>query len=215
MQGLIEDNYIHDLGYKAGDHVNGFTCNGGSTQLTIRHNTVFNQHSQTDAVSLFQDFGPQSNRLITNNLLAGGGYTLYAGANPGKESTATNIVVTNNRFSTKFYPRGGSYGPYTAYASGQGNVVVRQRLGRDRRHAVTASGLTRVWFCPVRQNRTLVQAVRGRQSVGTRADWFTPLGGQRPSSLGGRGDEVVFERCWADLVERVVASPALEEVLEP
>lgn len=121
-QGLIEDNYIHDLGYKAGDHVNGFTSNGGSTQLTIRHNTVFNQHPQTDAISLFQDFGPQSNRLITNNLLAGGGYSLYAGANAGKESTATNIAVTNNRFSTKFYARGGSYGPFTAYVSGQGNA---------------------------------------------------------------------------------------------
>lgn len=120
--GLIEDNYIHDLGFKSGDHINGFTCNGGSTQLTIRHNTVFNQYAQTDAVSLFQDFGPQQNRLITNNLMAGGGYTLYAGANPGKESTATNIVVTNNRFSTKYYPRGGSYGPYTAYTPGQGNV---------------------------------------------------------------------------------------------
>ena len=58
--GLIEDNYIHDLGFKTGDHINGTTSNAGSTQLTIRHNTVFNQYAQTDAVSLFQDFGPQA-----------------------------------------------------------------------------------------------------------------------------------------------------------
>lgn len=120
--GLIQDNFIHDLGYTSGDHVNGTTSNGGSTQLVIRHNTVFNPHSQTDAISLFQDFSAQSNRIIDNNLMAGGGYTLYAGANPGKESTATNISVTNNRFSRMYYPNGGSYGPATAYRSGGGNV---------------------------------------------------------------------------------------------
>ena len=120
--GLIQDNYIHDLGYKDGDHVNGTTSNGGSRALTLRHNTVFNQYDQTDAISLFQDFGPQANRVIDNNLLAGGGYTIYAGANPGKANTATNIKVTNNRISRMYYPNGGSYGPVTAYTSGGGNT---------------------------------------------------------------------------------------------
>ena len=120
--GLIEDNYVHDLGLKGDDHVNGFTSNGGTTPLTIRHNTVLNQHGQTDAVSLFQDFGPGATAHHRENLLAGGGYSLYAGANPGKESTATNIVVTNNRFARSFYPRGGFYGPYTAFTAGGGNV---------------------------------------------------------------------------------------------
>lgn len=120
--GLVQDNYIHDLGLKGGDHVNGTTSNAGTSQLILRHNTVFNRHNQTDAISLFQDFGPQSNRIIDNNLLAGGGYTIYAGANPGKESTATNIAVTNNRISRIYYPNGGSYGPVTAYTSGGGNT---------------------------------------------------------------------------------------------
>jgi hypothetical protein len=120
--GLIQDNYIHDLGLKGSDHVNGTTSNGGSRQLTLRHNTILNPHSQTDAISLFQDFGPQANRIIDNNLLAGGGYTIYAGANAGKESGATNIQVTNNRISRMYYARGGSYGPIAAYANGQGNT---------------------------------------------------------------------------------------------
>ncbi len=120
--GLIRDNYIHDLGYTSGDHVNGITSNGGSRQLTIRHNTVFNPHDQTDAISLFQDFGPQANRTIADNLLAGGGYTIYAGANPGKESGATNIAVTDNRVARIYFDRGGSYGPATAYYTGGGNV---------------------------------------------------------------------------------------------
>ena len=63
-----------------------------------------------------------ANRLIDNNLLAGGGYTIYAGQNPGGLKTY-NIRVTNNRISKKFYPRGGSFGPATAHNKfGSGNV---------------------------------------------------------------------------------------------
>jgi hypothetical protein len=119
--GLIQDNYIHDMGYAPGDHLNGTTSNGGTTQLTIRHNTVFNAFQQTDAISLFQDFGTQANRLIDNNLLAGGGYTLYSGS--GSTAPSSNIKITNNRFSTLYHPNGGYYGPVTAYApTGTGNT---------------------------------------------------------------------------------------------
>ena len=104
-----------------GDHVNGFTSNGATTPLTINHNTIFNQISQTDAISLFQDFGLEANRTITNNLIAGGGYTLYAGS--GTSGTTHNIIVTGNRFSRLYYPNGGSYGPATAYdTNGTGNT---------------------------------------------------------------------------------------------
>ncbi len=119
--GLIQDNYIHDLGFNSGDHVNGTTSNAGTSLLVIQHNTVFNQRSQTDAISLFQDFGPQSNRTIIDNLVAGGSYTIYAGANEGKEATATNIRVLNNRVSTRYFPRGGDFGPANAYAPSAGN----------------------------------------------------------------------------------------------
>jgi hypothetical protein len=122
-QGLVRNNYIHDLAYKDGDHINGITSNGGhSGKLTIDHNTIFNRFQQTDAVGLFQDFGAQTHRVITNNLLAGGGYTIYAGANPGKAATATDITVTNNRISRIYYPTGGYYGPATAYTPSGGNT---------------------------------------------------------------------------------------------
>ncbi|WP_159085807.1 hypothetical protein [Aeromicrobium chenweiae] len=119
--GLIQDNYIHDLAFRAGDHVNGTTSNGDSRPMTIRHNTIFNQRSQTDAVSLFQDFGVEANRTIDNNLLAGGGYTIYGG--DGAKGTSHDIVITNNRISRLFYPRGGYYGAVAAFdPSGPGNV---------------------------------------------------------------------------------------------
>jgi hypothetical protein len=120
--GVIQDNYIHDMGYTSGDHLNGITSNAGSSGLIISHNTVLNNYAQTDAIGLFEDFGPQTNRVINDNLLGGGGYTLYAGANPGGSRTS-NIRITDNRFATVFWPAAGYYGPSTAYdPAGPGNV---------------------------------------------------------------------------------------------
>jgi len=120
-EGLIEGNYIHDMGFKSGDHTNGTTSNGGTAQLTIRGNTVFNQLTQTDAISLFQDFGVEANRVITGNLVAGGGYSIYGGGDNDFGKTY-NIKITNNRFSNIYFPKGGYYGPYTAFdPTGSGN----------------------------------------------------------------------------------------------
>jgi hypothetical protein len=109
-EGLIQDSYIHDLGFIAGDHLNGTTSNGADGKLlTIQHNTVFNQNSQTDAISLFEDFGRQYNRVINNNLVAGGGYTIYGGQNAGG-AAVSDIRITNNRISKLYYPGGGYWG---------------------------------------------------------------------------------------------------------
>lgn len=121
-EGLIQGNYIHDMGLQAGDHLNGTASNGATTPLTIQHNTILNNYGQTDAISLFEDFGQEGNRVIDDNLLAGGGYTIYGGQNPGK-ATAFNIKITHNRISRIYFPDGGSYGPVTAFdPSGPNNV---------------------------------------------------------------------------------------------
>jgi hypothetical protein len=113
--GLIENNYIHDLTPASpSSHLNGTTSNGSTVPLTIQHNTVFNPNGQTDAVSLFEDFGPQANVVINDNLLAGGGYVVYGGQNEGGPQ-AYNIRITNNRFSTIYYPQSGYYGYITAF----------------------------------------------------------------------------------------------------
>jgi len=44
---------------------------------------------------------------------------------------------------------------------------------------------------------------------------LTPFRGHRLSGLGGRGDELVFKRYWADLAERAVPSPAVVDRLDP
>jgi len=113
-EGLIEDNYIHAMANAPGDHVNGTTSNGSTEPLTIRHNTILNQYDQTDAISLFQDFGLEANRLIQGNLVAGGSYSIYGGQNTGAEQ-AYNIRIIRNRFSRTYFSNGGVFGPVGAF----------------------------------------------------------------------------------------------------
>ena len=120
-EGTVENNYVHNLGFYTGDHVDGIASHAGQAALTIVHNTVFNPVNQTCAIGLFEDFGSQFNVTITGNLLAGGGYTVYGGANPGRW-TPHNIVITNNRFSPMYYPHSGSYGPTASVANGPGDI---------------------------------------------------------------------------------------------
>src|SRR5450631_3530721 len=121
--GLAEGNYIHNPGYMAGDHTNGFYVNGGTEPLTIENNTIFNSQWQTDAINL--DAGssgvPVANKTVENNLLAGGGYTIYGGTSPGNPTS--HIVIEGNRFGQIYYPHGGQYGPGAYFApTGTGNV---------------------------------------------------------------------------------------------
>ena len=119
--GVIASNYIHSMGFKSGDHVNGITVNGSTTPLTIEHNTVFVNLDQTDAISLFEDFGVEANKLIKDNLVAGGDYSIYGGAKSGGPQSY-NIRIIGNRFSRKYYSNGGQFGPAAYFDSGRGNV---------------------------------------------------------------------------------------------
>lgn len=123
-RGRITHNYIHDMRYKSGDHVNGIMSNGSRDKLVIHHNTIFNELNQTDAIGLFQDFGVEANRTVTKNLIAGGGYTIYGGEARG-DRASYNIKIQKNRFSNLFYTRSGYYGHGTAFnRHGSGNTWI-------------------------------------------------------------------------------------------
>jgi hypothetical protein len=121
--GVVDGNYIHDPGYIAGDHTNGFYVNGGTKPLTVQNNTIFDSLGQTDAINL--DAGssgvPVANKIIVNNLLAGGSYTIYGGAALGNPTS--NVVIQGNRFGRLYYPKSGQYGPVAYFdPTGTGNV---------------------------------------------------------------------------------------------
>jgi hypothetical protein len=123
--GLADGNYVHDPGYVAGDHTNGFYVNGGTQPLTISGNTIYDSLGQTDAINL--DAGspgpaaPVASKTVVNNLLAGGSYTIYGGAPSG--SPTSNIVIQGNRFGQLYYPKAGQYGPVAYFdPTGTGNI---------------------------------------------------------------------------------------------
>ena len=119
----IADSYGWDLFEGNGSHNEDVLTNGASN-ITIRHNNFQNSLTQTSAISLFADFGPVQNVTVDDNLLNGGGYTLYGGSTAGKPYTSqtSGIVVTNNHFGRMFYANCGTFGPMTDFnTSAPGN----------------------------------------------------------------------------------------------
>jgi hypothetical protein len=58
-----------------------------------------------------------SNVNISNNLIAGGGFTLYCGG-INDPNSVTNETVTNNRISNAYWSNGGYYGPLAYCGAG-------------------------------------------------------------------------------------------------
>jgi hypothetical protein len=94
---VIEDNYIHDLQSNwPGPHYDGIQIEGGISDVVIRGNTIINPHSQTSAVMIDNNWGPISNIIVDNNVLVGGGYTIYVDAQFNSHPI-TGVKITNNR----------------------------------------------------------------------------------------------------------------------
>jgi hypothetical protein len=102
----IEDSYIHDLHQSSVAHTDGLQSSDG-TNLTINHNTFY-ANDGTSAININNKAGgpTTANATVSNNLLAGGAYTLYCPV-----PTGTNTKFLNNHFSNKFFPKIGQYGP--------------------------------------------------------------------------------------------------------
>jgi hypothetical protein len=96
---VIQGNYIHGMTGTAASHFDGIQADGGFSNLLIQHNTVINENGQTAAVMLDNYWGPINDVTIDDNLLIGGGYTVYlnevARGQPGG-GPVTNVSFTNN-----------------------------------------------------------------------------------------------------------------------
>ena len=100
---IIEDNYIHDLKASGSPHYDGIQIDGGISNVTISHNTVINQWGQTAAVMIDNYFGPISNITVDDNILVGGGFTIYVDAQ-FNNNPITGVSITDNHMKS------GSYG---------------------------------------------------------------------------------------------------------
>ncbi len=111
--GTITDSFFDVTAVISGEHYEDIYYGGGEGPLIVNHDTMLNPQGQTATVFASTDFGNQTTLTITNNLLAGGGYTLYGGAScttGGCGAVNGPVTVTGNRFSNKYYPESGYYG---------------------------------------------------------------------------------------------------------
>jgi hypothetical protein len=104
----IKDSYVHDLANVSSAHYEDI-YDGGGSGLSVVHNTLYNAHGQTAAIYMSPDSGEAlTNITINNNLLGGGGYTVYGGMGPGPNPS--RVAVTDNLFTTIYYAAAGQYG---------------------------------------------------------------------------------------------------------
>ena len=99
---LIQDNYIHDLKASGSPHYDGIQIDGGISNATISHNTIINNNNQTAAVMIDNYFGPISNITVDNNILVGGGYTIYSDAQFSGGSIS-GVSITNNHIGGGYW----------------------------------------------------------------------------------------------------------------
>jgi Bacterial TSP3 repeat len=95
-------------------HFDGFQSDFTMSNVTFHHNTIRNPCNQTSAI-LIGHVGPTSRDIVIDqNLMAGGGYTVYC-EDLGRD--VPRQILTNNRFSRVFFPNAGSFGPTTSCAT--------------------------------------------------------------------------------------------------
>lgn len=112
----ITDNWLHNFTTLAANgHVDGYQTEGAKNGV-ISHNTFDVAQDQTSAISIWNGRKNASNIAVSNNLIQGGGFSVYAEdyspseANPAGGYTVTSITFTNNRFSNSRYACVGNWG---------------------------------------------------------------------------------------------------------
>lgn len=117
----VRDSYFTNApGWPANDHVDGIQV-GGASDVTLEHNTVLNpvygsdertdEYLSNSALGLWAEIGDVTGDVVVrNNLLGGGGYTVYLQAKP-PFAWRGPVVVTGNVFDTRWSPVSGRWGP--------------------------------------------------------------------------------------------------------
>ncbi|MET4120490.1 hypothetical protein ABIB90_007550 [Bradyrhizobium sp. JR4.1] len=115
---VIQNNYIHDMKAAGSPHYDGIQIDGGVSNVTIEHNTVINENGSVSAIMIDNYWGPISNISVDNNLLVGGGFTVY-NADIFSGGSVTGVSFTNNHMASGQY---GYTSFYTTNPTYTGNV---------------------------------------------------------------------------------------------
>jgi hypothetical protein len=116
-EGLVQRNFVHDLGHRLGDHHSGLSNHGGAMDVVFDFNTVLlSQEGVSGAIVVYSDFSPARNVTISRNLVSGGSYCIYGGESGAFAPAKGAIRIVNNRFS-KIYGKNGNCGIYGQIAT--------------------------------------------------------------------------------------------------
>lgn len=108
---LVEENYIHDLYYGPGAHVDGVEWGSSGDNTIIRRNHI-TLGGDTGCVNLTPwGGGAARNNSVVDNLFAGGTYSLYIRGDGG--GTVSGVTVTGNVWVKGSY----AYGPVSLVAA--------------------------------------------------------------------------------------------------
>ena len=112
----IADSWLHGFTTQAANgHIDGIQTEGTKNGV-IRHNTIDVSQDQDSTVALWNGRKSTANVQVLGNLLAGGGFAVYAEdyspseANPAGGYTLTNVSFTDNVFSTVHFGCVGTFG---------------------------------------------------------------------------------------------------------
>ena len=112
----IQDNWLHSFTTQAANgHIDGIQTEGTRNGV-IRHNTIDVTQDQDSDVALWNSRKSTDNVKVDGNLMAGGGFSVYAEdyspseSNPTGGYTVTNVSFTNNTFSTVHFGCVGVFG---------------------------------------------------------------------------------------------------------
>src|SRR6185437_2443588 len=127
---VVENSYIHDLNAASSSHYDGIYYGGGAGanfSLQIQNNSIINQNGQTSAIFTENYFGAINNVSVSNNLLVGGGYTVYLVSNTqsngggGQGGPVSNVSYTNNDLGSGQFGYTAFEGPFNPVYTGNVN----------------------------------------------------------------------------------------------
>jgi hypothetical protein len=114
----ISDSYFHNFTANAANgHIDGYQTEGANNGV-IHHNTYLMTTDADSAIAIWDSLKSSSNIAVSNNLIEGGGFSVYAeDYSPSESSPAggfsiTNVSFTGNVFSTHLSGCVGGYGTW-------------------------------------------------------------------------------------------------------
>ncbi|MPV48512.1 hypothetical protein GCG21_00495 [Pseudactinotalea sp. HY160] len=117
---VVENSYIFLTRTWEGAHRSGVSTHGGE-HIVLRNNVIICENvGCSAAITMYGDHAPVDGVLVEHNVIAStGSYCAYGGSVESKSfPDGADVRFIDNRFSTRYFPTCGRYGPVAGFAAG-------------------------------------------------------------------------------------------------